>query len=321
MPSADVVGGGAGAGAGAGMPLRYPALHRLGRASWPRTLLGVLVAVVVVLAIVPTLLAGVYAGLGEPFGDADFDPLTPAGLTIVSLTWAAAIPTVLLVTHLVQEVRGSWALSVVAAIRWRWLVTCIGLSVVAILAAVLVAAVLPDRGGVTLDDSVNDLTGKSLAFAVIIVFLVPLQSAGEEFAFRGYLTQSLGGVLHGRIGTAVAVAVPAVAFALAHGAQDPPVFVDRLTFGLVAGVLVVLTGGLEAGIAMHVVNNWASFGLTLLFGDLTGAVTPDISTWWLLPGTLVQNLGYLALVLWMHRRTGLRATVEPGVLERPRPRV
>ena len=63
--------------------------------------------------------------------------------------------------------------------------------------------------------------------------------------------------------------VPAVLFALAHGlGQSVPIFFDRLAFGLVAGLLVVLTGGLEAGIAMHVLNNWVAFGLTLAFGDM-----------------------------------------------------
>ena len=30
----------------------------------------------------------------------------------------------------------------------------------------------------------------------------------------------------------------------------------------------MLTGGLEAGIAMHVLNNWLAFGLALAFGDM-----------------------------------------------------
>ena len=51
------------------------------------------------------------------------------------------------------------------------------------------------------------------------------------------------------------VVVSAVVFALLHGLQNPPLFVDRLAFGLLAGWLVWRTGGLEAGIAAHVVNN------------------------------------------------------------------
>ena len=68
--------------------------------------------------------------------------------------------------------------------------------------------------------------------------------------------------------------LPALLFALAHGAQDAPIFVDRFAFGLVAGVLVITTGGLEAGIAMHVLNNFLAFGLALAYSDMTSALNP-----------------------------------------------
>ena len=93
----------------------------------------------------------------------------------------------------------------------------------------------------------------------MILLLTPLQAAGEEYCFRGYLTQAFGGPASGR--RASAVLVPALLFGLAHGiGQSPPVFFDRFAFGLVAGILVIRTGGLEAGIAMHVLNNLLAFG-------------------------------------------------------------
>jgi membrane protease YdiL (CAAX protease family) len=41
--------------------------------------------------------------------------------------------------------------------------------------------------------------------------------------------------------------------------QNLPLFVDRLAFGLLAAILVWRTGGLEAGIAAHVVNNVCAY--------------------------------------------------------------
>ena len=67
------------------------------------------------------------------------------------------------------------------------------------------------------------------------------------------------------------VVVSAVVFALLHGLQNPPLFVDRLAFGLLAGWLVWRTGGLEAGIAAHVVNNvfaYAIAGFTTSIAEL-----------------------------------------------------
>ena len=79
--------------------------------------------------------------------------------------------------------------------------------------------------------------------------------------------------------------------------QNPPLFFDRFAFGLVAGVLVVLTGGLEAGIAMHVLNNWLAFGLALAFGDMASTLNPTGGSWWSIPVTLTQSLVYLGLAL------------------------
>ena len=114
----------------------------------------------------------------------------------------------------------------------------------------------------------------------------------------------------------------AVLFALAHGVgQSAPIFFDRFAFGLVAGSLVILTGGLEAGIAMHVLNNWVAFGLALAFGDMGSALNPTGGSWWSIPVTVTQSLVYLALALFVARRMGLSTRTSPIVLEGPRRRV
>src|SRR5204862_6072279 len=130
---------------------------------------------------------------------------------------------------------------------------------------------------------------------------------------RGYLTQAFGGLfapLGPRAARALAVVGPAFLFALAHGAQDLPIFFDRFAFGLVAGVLVIATGGLEAGIAMHVLNNFLAFGLALAFSDMTSALNPTGGSWWSIPVTLTQSLVYLGLAIWAARRLGVRRSVE-----------
>ena len=302
--------------------LRYHQLHQLGRTSWPRALLGALGMVVALLVVVPVVLTSTYdALLGEPFGELSIDPLTPAGLVVVCLSLAAAVPIVIATTRLAQDVPAGWVLSVAGRLRWRWLLICTGLAAVALGAAVLIALLLPEHGGAAIEGAVNDATKHTLAFALITLLLIPLQAAGEEYAFRGYLTQAVGGLVSGWSGTAAAIVVPALLFALAHGAQDAPVFIDRFAFGLVAGVLVIVTGGLEAGLAMHVLNNWVFFGLSLAFGNIDEALAPVAGTWWLLPGTLVQSLGYLALVTWVARRRHLATSTAERVLEPKRPRV
>jgi membrane protease YdiL (CAAX protease family) len=249
----------------------------------------------------------------------DTDNVTPAGLAYVFLVLASAIPVTWAISRLLHGLPPRWLASVAPRIRWRWFVTCLGLAVLALAATLVVSGLLPDQGGSEMSGELNDFTSTTREFALVVLLLTPLQAAGEEYAFRGYLTQAFGGMVNQ---VWVAVAVPALLFALAHGlGQSWPIFFDRFAFGLVAGSLVILTGGLEAGIAMHVLNNWLAFGLALAYGDMSSTLNPTGGTWWSIPVTLTQSLVYLGLAVVVSRRTGLQTTTRPGVLEASRGRV
>ena len=144
----------------------------------------------------------------------------------------------------------------------------------------------------------------------MILLTTPLQAIGEEYAFRGYLMQAFGSLTRSRI---VALLVTSVLFAFAHGAQNFPLFFDRLAFGLMAGLVVILVGGLEAGIALHILNNLLAFAVAIFFGDLQGALTVSEVSWWQLPVTIVQNGVFLVLVLLVARRMGLSSRTTPPV--------
>lgn len=309
----------------------YHRLHRAthpGPGQWWRGLLGTFFVAGAVFLFAP--LVGIlvftiyYAIRGADLRDSlsslvDTSDVTPAGLAFVFLTLATAIPVTWVASRVLHGLRPRWLASVAPRIRWGWFAVCLGLAVVALIATVVVSALLPDQGGPEMSGELNDFTRTTRDFVLVVVLLTPLQAAGEEYAFRGYLTQAFGGIF---APAWVAVVVPALLFALAHGVgQSWPIFFDRFAFGLVAGVLVILTGGLEAGIAMHVLNNWLAFGLALAYGDMDSALNPTGGTWWSLPVTLTQSLVYLGLAVWIGRRMGVRTTTEPGVLEGPRARV
>jgi uncharacterized protein len=294
--------------------LEYQELHRGGTTSWWRALIGVamvglnLVGLMFFPIMLMALFTAGFIASGDTYDQAvdhlTGDTVTPAFLAFLNLTLASAIPTVMIITYVLHGwLRPGWVASVVGRMRWRWMLVCLGLSVLALAATLVVSAVLPSGG--TDDDfggTANPFTSTSLAYLLIILFLTPLQAAGEEYAFRGYLTQAFGGLFRRRW---VAVLVPALLFALAHGSQGVPVFFDRFAFGVVAGVLVIATGGLEAGIAMHVLNNFLAFGLALAFSNMTDALHPDAGSWWMVPSTLTQSLVYLGLVTWVGRRLGV----------------
>lgn len=314
--------------------LRYERLQERGPAGEWRPLAGVVLLLVLFVVgqfVLVNLVALALAVGGDSASEVNDklsgDTATPSFLAAVNLGWAAAIPAVLLVAWLLHRMAPGWVVSVAGRLRWRWLLACFGLALLALALTVAVSSVLPDQGtgSVDLGGATNPWTSTVRDFVLVVVLLTPLQAAGEEFVFRGYLAQACGG-LTARFGAVVsgtvAVAVPAVLFGLAHGlGQGLPIFLDRFAFGVVAGVLVLLTGGLEAGIAMHVLNNFLAFGMALAFGDMTEALTPTDGTWWALPVTLTQSLSYLALTLGVARRLGVRNRTRGVILEAREPRV
>ncbi len=308
--------------------MEYHRLHRLGPWAWWRPLVGVVCLLVAFVLLVPVVVLVVFTvGIAVSGADVsstvermlDTDRVTPLALAYLNVAIAGLIPVTWLLMRALHGLKPRWLASVAPRIRWGWLAACFGLAIVSLLMTVVVSALVPAQAeGTQISGSVNDFTRTTRDFLLIIVLLTPLQAAGEEYVFRGYLTQAFGGLVRSPW---LAVLGPAVLFALAHGAQDPPIFVDRLAFGIVAGLLVVLTGGLEAGIAMHVLNNFLAFGVALAFGEMATVLNPTAASWWNLPVTLTQSLSFLALTLLVARATGLRTRSEPAELEASGPRV
>jgi membrane protease YdiL (CAAX protease family) len=312
--------------------LPYHHIHRGGRwgpHGWWRGLVGLVCLVMLVLLVQVVVLVGLtgfYLAQGLSFDEAEArmtgDPVTPGFLVAVNLGWALSIPAVWLVQRVMHGLRPAWLSSVMPRIRWRWFAVCLGLSMVALVSTILVSLLIPEQAGGDISGRLNDFTTTTRDYLLVVLLLTPLQAAGEEYFFRGYLTQAIGGFFASpKLSAVLAVGVPSLLFALAHGAQDAPIFFDRFAFGVVAGVLVILTGGLEAGIAMHVLNNWLAFGIALAFGDMDSALNPTGGTWWSIPVTLTQSLVYLGLAVYVARRMGVRTRTGGAILEAPTSRV
>jgi membrane protease YdiL (CAAX protease family) len=147
------------------------------------------------------------------------------------------------------------------------------------------------------------------AVAVIVVTLLTstFQAAGEEYYFRGYLLQAMGALVRS---TAIVVAVTALLFTAAHGIwpwQSPALFVDRLAFGLVAAVLVIRTGGLEASISAHAANNVVTFIFAALTDSVGASLGVKDAPWSLVTVDVVKFVAFGAVALLIARRLGLTA--------------
>ena len=105
---------------------------------------------------------------------------------------------------------------------------------------------------------------------VVSVILIPLQCIAEEYMFRGLLMQTFGSWIKIPI---LAVIVQALIFAMLHPYNIIGV-ITILISGLVFGLLAWQTNGLEAGAALHSVNNLMGFYVVVLgLGTLSSAVS------------------------------------------------
>jgi membrane protease YdiL (CAAX protease family) len=269
-------------------------------------LLGVAAVVVGSLVGVLGILTGVRPDLSL------FDATDPAVLLLTNASLLVVIPVVWLSWVVAHRMGPGWSSSVLARFRRRLLLRCLALALLSVGIAAGAAVLLRiTAGGAAVDGPVRSW-GWLLA---VVLLTTPLQAAAEEYLFRGYLSQSIAGWIGRRTaGAVVAAVVTATLFSLAHLPPDLPAFLTRLALGLAASAVVVLTGGLEAAVALHVVIAV----LALLLGGFLGA---GPTTGAVPAGAIgIGVAGYVALVaVWARRAhpetatpaTDLRPPVRP----------
>lgn len=240
--------------------------------AWWRPLLGlILFAVVYIVAASVVVVFAVVAHAAPNLAMTDLsDPLV---LFITNLSLIVAIPAVWLVWVAVHGMGRGWSESVLARLRLR----LFGPFALRALLTLGVAIGISVLIGILVDPSSVHGPGSDFGWLLlVVVFTTPLQSAAEEYFFRGYFSQAIGGWIRSpRAGAITAALITATLFSLAHGPTDVWAFLDRFAFGLAASTLVWLTGGLEASIVLHAVNNVLVFLLAGLLGQ--GVTTDDTS--------------------------------------------
>jgi membrane protease YdiL (CAAX protease family) len=272
-------------------PVGYHRLAQRAGGAWWRLFVSILAAAVglVIGTVVAVLLviAGAWA-----VGDTDFtldlnDGINAAEMLATNLGLAFLIPISALLYWAIYRIHPRWLLSTQGRLRWRWLVVCIGIALV-VWALFLVLGTV---SAYMSRDSPLDL--QVVAFLVVVICTTPLQAAGEEFLFRGLLLQALGAT---RLPTWVCCVVSGALFATAHLQFDPPLFADRFLLGIVLAWLAIRTGGLEAGIAIHLAKNLSALIPAALLDEVSDALDPSGVTW--VP--LVLDIVLLAIVVpWM----------------------
>jgi membrane protease YdiL (CAAX protease family) len=322
---------------GFGAPRAYPAFphpaptpyHQMLRTwtyRWWRPLVGLLVLgagfLVVQVAVAAVIVVLAVSAPGDVWENlssmADLDDIGPSFLLLLNLSLGAMILVSWAAIRVAHRMRPRWLTSVAPKMRWGFFWACVGVSVIALAAQLGVSMVVPAGGDASLSPELNDFTGRTVGLALIVLFTTPFQAAGEEYLFRGYLMQVAGSLLKFNTTRAAelvskwgAILLTSLLFAAAHGAQNFPLFFDRFAFGFIAGWLIIRTGGLEAGIAMHILNNFFALGAALLFGDIGSSLSVSEASWWNIPITLTQAGVYAGLVVLLAVRMNVQTHTRP----------
>jgi uncharacterized protein len=294
----------------AGDPQPYHRLLRNPATTWWTPVLGAF-----------TILAGwLFAGLvivtvqnlvrQDPKGSVSW-----LGLLATNLTLIVLIPLSMIVARNLNHQPPGFLSSVTARLRWRPLAWF----ALAAVALELLLLALIEVGGVNL---LGDSGGPAKdAAAVIAVTLLTstFQAAGEEYFFRGYLLQTVGSLVRNPL---FAILITTVLFTMAHNVwpwESPALFLDRFAFGLVAGYLVVRTGGLEASIAAHAANNVVAFVFAALTNTVGDSLRATDAPWSLVAVDVTKFVLYAVIALAIARRQRLATTAElPLVRVAPR---
>ncbi|MDO5681891.1 MAG: CPBP family intramembrane metalloprotease [Propionibacteriaceae bacterium] len=304
-------------------PVDYVWLTRPGRAWWrlPLSLLLFLaIWVVIVMALgLALMVLGAMAGSDLAWLDAMDDPnatITPMLLLFTGLLLAALIPAAIISTWVTQRIRPGYVHSVAGRFRWRFFgeVTLIlfpvWLGVIALQASL--------SGGLF---SGPGPESRIVVFTVILWLTIPLQAAGEEYAFRGWLLQNIGGLIPNRLlAWAVPTILSAAVFAVAHGSFDPWILIDLGIFATATVLMIWRTGGLEAAISLHILNNVIVLQYQLINGGIDDVFVSSETTGSVLGVvfSLVTHAIAVAVVWWWAARRGVQRTTLTDPRIRPR---
>ncbi|MBP1326661.1 membrane protease YdiL (CAAX protease family) [Leucobacter exalbidus] len=240
----------------------------------------------------PSYLNDIAAGTGEIL-----DTQRPVSVFVSLVSIIVMIPAVMLamLSMGMRPVGRIW--SVAGRMRWGLFGKLMGVAVASVVVMNLVGIVAglvldPATASAPLasqDDSFSwQLAGISM---LLVLLLVPFQAAAEEVVFRGLFMQVLGSWVKNPW---LAILLPTLGFAAAH-IYD---MWGLAAVGLMGGVAAWLswrTGGLEAAIAIHIVNNLIAFGF--MAAGLAGSTAQTESSGG--AGTLIGEIAGLGTFIWL----------------------
>ncbi|MPM52593.1 hypothetical protein SDC9_99353 [bioreactor metagenome] len=298
-------------------PTSYASFWRTPRWRWWRPVVALALGVVAMFVLALVRSAGAIAFdisrgrlTTQDLANLGLDQLTASVFLANNLSLAALILVAFFISAVIFKQRPGFLASVTGSLRWGWLGRCVLIVLPLWLIYIGFDWFLTAEAGGFDDLAVNQDTW---LLVVGILITTPLQSAGEEYGFRGVVNRAIAGFFRNeKAGLVAGLIVSSGVFMWAHSASDLWLNLYYFSFGAASCILVWRTGGLEASIVMHVVNNLLSEAflpfsdISGLFDRSSGAGGPDV-----LIGMAVIAVAP-ALIIWQARRRGIAITAAPA---------
>lgn len=242
--------------------------------------------------------ASARADLYRAWTDDQQDASNPLVLLFTLGALATMLPAVLVAVRVLRLGSFGRLASVAGRIRWRWLAWCLIPAALYMAITIGLGLVVPaswqgQDPSTTTDAAATPALALFFSIVVIILF-VPFQAAAEEFAFRGLGLTLFGSWVRSPV---LAILLSTAAFMAAHSYNGWG-RIDVGALGLAFAYLTWRTGGLEAGIAGHVLNNVVVFILAAPVVATTQSDGTPIGA----AISVVAAAAYVAMVLWLARR-------------------
>ncbi len=230
-------------------------------------------------------------------------PFTPVVLLTTNLSLALVIPLAMGLQRWLFGVRVGWLASVAGRFRWRWMGRLALIIVPVWLVYIGGSFLIEPAGGARIDGTV-------LLMLAIVILTTPLQAAGEEYGARGLVQRAAGSWFASPItGFVVSTLIASSLFALAHLAGDPWLIAYYFVFGASMSLAARGTGGLEAPILIHAINNVLIFVPAVLLGQLDQGIDRSAGTGgpiMLIP--MAMSLAAAGISTLWARRSGIQVT-------------
>jgi membrane protease YdiL (CAAX protease family) len=205
--------------------------------------------------------------------------------TFAALTAGLALAAMLIHRKRPRDLIGRWRWDFFAWGLGSWIIVQGALTLIDVLIAPHGFAVSANRG--------------SASFAAIALVAILVQTFGEEYIFRGYLTQGFLLALKKPLPAAIA---SGLLFGSIHIPNGIPQALNATVFGIVCALIAIRTGGIALTFGLHLANNY--FGAVMVvsgadvFKGSPGIITQTTPQliWWDLCTAVAALVGALWLI-------------------------